>query len=123
MAREFPTEVIVSAATGMLLAEFSPVHEFYTYMAGEPVFTHQIPRLAREVKPALLERHPELAPTCQEAEEITQENWQQYRDRFIERHGAMMTVEPLKAAEHESIDPLSELAEMVHPDRIVVVKS
>lgn len=121
MPKEFPTEAVISAATGMLICPFDKVHEVCTYMAGEPVWTHQLPRVGREVEATLKQRHPELAQTFAEAEGITPDNWQEFRDRFIARHGATLTVAPMSEDQHQGIDPVSELAEMVPPDRIIQI--
>ena len=42
MKREFKMEVALSIATGRLLCPFSDMHECIEFLAGEPVFTHQL---------------------------------------------------------------------------------
>ena len=121
MPKAFPTEAVISAASGFLLCDFDKVHEISEYMAGEPVWTHQLPRVGQEIGVAIRVRHPELAPTLDECSQITPENYQQMRDRFIERHGPTIEISPLSADQHESREPISELAEMVPPDRILSI--
>lgn len=38
--REFPTAVIASLTTGVLLCEFSKMHEAAEYVMGHPIWTH-----------------------------------------------------------------------------------
>jgi hypothetical protein len=40
--RDFPTEVVLSILTGRLLCDFADMHECIEFLAGEPVFTHQL---------------------------------------------------------------------------------
>jgi hypothetical protein len=39
--REFPTAVIATLSTGVLLCEFSKVHEAAEFLMGHPIWTHQ----------------------------------------------------------------------------------
>jgi hypothetical protein len=39
---QFKTEVVLSILTGRLLCDFSEMHECIEFLAGEPVFTHQL---------------------------------------------------------------------------------
>lgn len=38
--RQFPTEVIASIATGVLLCKFGDLHEAAEYLMGHPIWTH-----------------------------------------------------------------------------------
>lgn len=38
--RDFPTAVIASLSSGVLLCEFGKVHEAAEYLMGHPIFTH-----------------------------------------------------------------------------------
>lgn len=122
--REFPTAAVLSAITGMLIVpNIGPVYEVLNFMTGESLMTHQLPRVGREATAVMLKRHPELAQTLVERDQVNPSNWQLWRDRWVERHGPTMAVPRMTAADHERIDPLSEAAELIHPDRIVVVKT
>lgn len=121
MPKDFPTEAVISAATGMLICPIDGVYEVCAYMAGEPVWTHQLPRVGREIEASLRARRPDLLATFDEAKEVTPDNWQTYLSRFIERHGPTISVAPMSDDQHESIDPVSEAAEMIHPDRIITM--
>lgn len=69
--REFPTAVVLSIVTGRLVCEFDKVHEAIEWMAGEPTWTHQLPRVAREAAAVILERHPDLAAAVDDAGQVT----------------------------------------------------
>lgn len=117
----FPTAEVASMVTGVLVCPVEGLYRLAKYAAGEDIYTHQLPRVSRELVPVMLKRYPELAETIKEAEQVNAENYQVWRDAWIARHGATMFVPRLSAAEHESIDPKSELAERIHPDRIVTI--
>ena len=120
--KEFPTADVLGTITGIRLGDLDGIYEVSSFMSGEAVFTHQLPRVGREIQAVVLRQHPELHPVIKEAESITPENWQPILAGWIARYGSTIALEPMSTDEHESIDPISELAEKVHPSRIVLVK-
>lgn len=46
---------------------------------------------------------------------------QHFLTKMVERYGETLPVPKMTADQHENIDPISELAETVHPDRIIPV--
>lgn len=120
--RDFSTAAVISAMTGILVCPMGDMHELLQWMADEPVWTHQLPRVSREAATIILANHPQLAPVATEAEGVTPDNWMVWRDTWCRRYGETIAVPKLTASTHERIDPLSELAESVHPDRIVQLK-
>lgn len=122
--KDFPTEAVLTTITGRVLYEagISAVYEVLQWMTGESVMTHQIPRISREARLAILALHPELKPTIAEAEQVDGSNWRIWRDTWIKRYGATISVPKMTADQHERIDPLSELVERVHPDKIAVIQ-
>lgn len=121
MAQSFPTPDVCSAATGYLVSTMDGVYRVLSFMDGESVYTHQIPRISREAQVAVIQQHPAFAETVAEAKQVTAENYRDWVARWIERHGETIDLEPMTAGEHERIDPISEVAEKVHPSRIAVV--
>jgi hypothetical protein len=85
------------------------------------VWTHQLPRVCREAKPHLLAQFPALAAVT--GDEVTPDNFAAWLYERIAEHGEWFDVVPMPEHAHESIDPISELAERVHPDRIVTVSA
>lgn len=59
--REFRTDVLLSIISGTFLCKFSDMHECMEYLAGGPVWTHQLPSVSREIGPRLRELFPDLA--------------------------------------------------------------
>lgn len=123
MHKDFPTAYVMSTLTGRLMSDgMSSIYEVLNWMTDENVMSHQFPRIMREARKVLVKRYPAMAQAVDEAEQVTQENWQTWRDRWIDRYGPTIAVPKFDADTHERIDPHSELAEQVHPDRIIVAK-
>lgn len=119
--KEFATADVLSTITGRLMGEIGGVYEVLNWMTGESVYTHQLPRIGREAMPVLVAMHPHLQQAVDEAEQVNRENWREWRQTWEDRYGPKIAVPKFTADSHERIDPLSELAEKVHPDKIVVV--
>ncbi len=124
MAKDFHIGDIISAATGVLVSprHIDGVYDILGFMTGESLFTHQLPRVGREAESVLLRQHPELAAAFEETKQVTRENWKEMLDGWVARYGEMLPVEPFTVDEHEYREPISELAEKVHPSKIIAVK-
>jgi hypothetical protein len=116
----FSLGAVLSVTTGRLLCPIGSVYEILNHMTGDNLFTHQLPRASRECEPFLLKQFPQLADI--DASSVTTENWLAWLEQQQAAHGNEFAVQPLPAGEHYEIDPVSELAEKVHPSKIVVVK-
>jgi hypothetical protein len=97
------------------------VYDILNFMTGDSLYTHQLPRAMRECRPHLLKQHPELASV--DESNVTAETWRAWLDEQIKRFGETLPVTPVPADSHEFIDPVSELAEMVHPSRIITINA
>lgn len=115
----FSLGTILSVTTGKLLCPIDGVYRILNFMTGDSIYTHQIPRVSRECAPHLLRQFPGLAEV--DASAVTPENWLAWLREQEAKHGDMFAVEPLPPSEHYAIDPISELAEKVHPSKIIVV--
>ena len=111
---------VLSITTGKLLCEIGGVYKILNHMTGDNLFTHQLPRASRECAPHLLTQFPHLAAI--NAESVTADNWAAWLHDQVLEHGNEFAVKPLPKDAHEFIDPMSELAEKVHPDKIIVVE-
>lgn len=120
--KEFPTADVLSTITGRLMGDIGGVYEVLNWMTGESVFTHQLPRIGREATPVLVAAHPQLAQAVDEAEQVTPQNYREWRQTWEDRYGPMIAVPKFTADTHERIDPMSELAEKVSPERIIAVR-
>ena len=119
--RAFPTLQVIAAITGLLVCDIGAVYEVLNWMTGENLYTHQLPRVGREAAPVVLALHPELSSAVKEASLVNRENWQEWAAQWLARYGETLTVPKMAAAEHERIDPFSELAEKVRPENIIIV--
>lgn len=121
--RDFHIGDILSVTTGKLVSPrlIEGVYDILNFMTGESLFTHQLPRVSREAAPVILRRHPQLADI--DTSGVNSETWRAWLGEQIARFGEMLPVPKMTVDEHERIDPISELAEKVHPDRIIVVES
>jgi hypothetical protein len=117
----FATADVLSTITGRLIGKIDGVYEVLSWMTGESVFTHQLPRIGREATPVLVAAHPQLQQAIDEAEQVTPENYKQWRQTWEDRYGSEIAVPKFTAESHERIDPLSELSEKVRPDKIIVI--
>jgi hypothetical protein len=121
VSRPFHIGDILSITTGRLVSprHVEGVYDILNYMTGDNLFTHQLPRASRECEPYLLKQHPQLANV--DSSGVTPETWRMWLDTQIATFGETLPVEPLPEHAHEFIDPLSELAEKVHPSNIIPV--
>lgn len=120
--RTFPIASVLSTVTGVLVSPIGGVYEVLNWMTGESVFTHQIPRISREAQPVIVAMHPQLQQAIDESKQVTADNWQSWLTTWTDRYGPEIAVPKMTADQHERIDPMSELAEKVHPDKIVAVE-
>lgn len=63
MKKDFPTEVVLSLTDGRLLCEFEKLHELVEFLAGEPVYTHQMAfrPFVEDLRSSAIAQHPKLA--------------------------------------------------------------
>lgn len=119
--KKFHIGDILSITTGRLVSPrlMEGMYDILGYMSGEQLWTHQLPRVSRECKPYLLEQHPQLKDV--DASNVTPENHKAWLAEQVAKFGEELPVSRLPWEAHERIDPLSELAEKVHPDRIIPI--
>ncbi len=117
----FHLGAVLSMTTGKLLCQMDDIYRIAQHLAGEPVWTHQLGRVMTESRPHLLAQFPALAAVT--GDEVTPENFAAWLYERVNEHGELLDVAPMPKDAHESIDPISELAEKVHPDRIVTVSA
>lgn len=122
--RDFHIGDILSITTGCLVSPklIGGVYEILNWMSGESLFTHQLPRVGREAAPILLAMYPQLADAQAEAEAVTSSNFDSFIAKMVARYGVTLPVPKLNEDQHERIDAVSELAEKVHPSKIIVVQ-
>jgi len=114
---------VLTVTTGKLVSRrhMEGIYDILNFMTRDNLFTHQLPRAGRECAPALLEQHPQLAAVT--GDDVTPENHAAWLEAQCAEFGEELLVQRLSEHAHEYIDPLSELAEKVHPSKIISVQS
>jgi hypothetical protein len=89
--REFPTAVIASLSSGILLCDFGAMHEAAEFLMGHPIWTHHFAskELWQEMQRTILAQHPEM-PTSLDA--VTKENYQSHAAALEKKFGTTVTI-------------------------------
>ncbi len=135
--KDFHLGDILSVTTDRLVSprHIGGVYDILGWMTGESLFTHQLPRVSDEAKPVILKMHPHLggpemdAAVADLSSRLSPERLAvepkvivaAWLAELVAKHGEMLPVPKMDADEHERIDPVSELAEKIHPSKIIVV--
>jgi len=119
--QRFHLGAVLSMTTGKLLCQIDDIYKIAQHLAGQPVWTHQLGRVMTESKQHLLAQFPALVAVT--GNEVTAENFASWLYERVAEHGEFLDVAPMPEHAHEHIDPISELAEKVHPDRIATVSA
>ena len=111
---------ILSITTGRLVSpkHIGGVYEICDWMTGQANFTHQLPRVSREIEPQLREDFPDLAAIEPPDGIDSMETLTAWLDSL--GLGETREVERLRnPADHTPIDPISEL-KMMRPDATII---
>ncbi len=114
--KTFRLGAVLSITTGTLLCPMEDVYAILNHMTGDNLFTHQLPRAARECRPFLMRQFPGLPHGFDER--VTTDNWSQWLYAAIQKHGDSFEVEQIPPQQHDRIDPLTEIASMVPAEKI-----
>lgn len=89
--RDFPTAVIASISSGVLLCKFSDMHEAAEFLMGHPIWTHHFgsKELWQEMQRTILEQCPGM-PT--DASGITKDNWPAFKEKLDAELGEKVTI-------------------------------
>lgn len=113
---------VLSITTGKLVSpeHIGGVYKICDWMTGQSNFTHQLPRVSREIEPDLRRQHPGLASV--EAPEFDgEESVFAWLETLYPIYGERVEVSKLAdPIDHTSIDPVAEL-KMMRPDAEIVV--
>jgi hypothetical protein len=121
--RTFHLGDVLSITTGRLVSprHMEGVHDILDWMTGDNLFTHQLPRAARECEIPLLHQHPDLAAIVppESFGDDPEQGVASWLATQVANYGETRQVAPLGTAEHTRIDPLAELRQM-RPDAEIV---
>lgn len=121
--KQFHLAHILSITTGILLPApdveypMETVYEILNFMTKDNLYTHQLPRAAKEVRPYLLEQFPWAKEI--DASNIGSGEWDTWLAQQVEKYGAWHMVAPMHLEDHENIDPIDEIRRM-RPDLPVI---
>lgn len=121
-AQSFALGDVLSITTDRLVSRdhISGVYRILNFMTGDNLFTHTLSRAAAECKPSLLAQHPQLTEIVVPDDFGTAEAVFAWLAEQEAVYGSMLDIEPLDAADHTVIDPVSELR-MMRPGAPVIV--
>jgi hypothetical protein len=87
--REFPTAVIASLSSGVLLCPFEKMHEAAEYLMGHPIWTSHFASNWRDMQRAILLQCPGM-PTS--LDDVTKDNWEAKLTALVAELGATQTI-------------------------------
>lgn len=124
--KRFNISSIISAGTSCLVGPIDEVYEILNFMTGDDLYTHQLPRAGRECRDYIYDQFPWLNDI--DLEKARQENgqswdkWHNWVDRQAKQYGEFHEVSPIPMDDHDIIDPIDELEQMVDdPSKIVII--
>lgn len=146
MSKEFHISDVLSVTTGRLVSyrHMEGIYELCRFLTGEPVFAHQLGRVAKEAEPWLRAQFPYLMPDYpamakqlkalddllaldgddRKARETTITAWVEatrHQVKLPESIPEMLPVYEMGADMHTGIDPIEELEAMVGKDRVLPI--
>lgn len=124
-AQYFAGDVVVTAATGKMICEdFSDVHALFEVVMGQPVFTHQLPRLRDAVRDWIYRCHPFLFNEwAAVGPNVNRENWHQWHTLALREH-PQLWIKPMPASDAPDCStPIADAVEMVGAEKVLVVNS
>ena len=115
---------VLYVTTGILACEgeahpIDGVYKILDFMTGASNFTHQLPRVRKECTPHLLAQFPQLSAVTKEG--VGPHNYLAWLEDAKTRFGDAFDVASLPAGQHEAREPLSELIEMIGPERVIPI--
>ena len=121
MWKPFHIGDVLTITTGKLVSPrlMDGAYEILNYMTGDNLFTHQLPRAAKECAPWLLRQHPTLAEV--DASTLSAGTWKEWLADQVVRSGEYLEVEPIPPDDHVTKDPITELREMAPHLPIILV--
>lgn len=122
--RSFHLGDVLSVTTAYLVAPrgIEAMYDLLSFMTGDELFTHQLSRAREECAPDLLRQYPDLAEVWVPAEFGDEAHVLSWLAKQVVVFGEHLDVTPLAEGDHTRIDPLTELASMVGPERIIAVE-
>lgn len=118
MKKKFKIEVVLSAINGILLCQIGEVYDVLTFLTGDNLFTHQLPRAGRVCRIPVFKQHPFLKEI--DTSDINTENWKEKLEAIKVNHPNEIELSPIKNWTH--INPTEEAVDMMGGDKSKVIE-
>lgn len=138
-SKQFHITTVFSAVTGRLMTPYHPkyignkndngfgeVYDILNFMTGDDLYTHQLGRSAKECAPYFPEFTKGWAQAAEGVADIAGDNHdmlvnglQRLLKGLTILHGEWIEVQRIPMDDHDVIDPVTELAQMVPPEKII----
>jgi hypothetical protein len=113
-------QVLTVSTSKMLCEKMGDLYGIMNFLTGDDLFTHQLVRAFKPCKKYVLEQYPGLAGV--DTSSVTPDNYKEWLSEQVSVYGEVFQLSPMPEGYYEHKDPLSELAEMVPPEKIIVLK-
>jgi hypothetical protein len=121
MSKKFPLGAVLSIVGDRLMCEIGMVYKILNFMTDDNLFTHQLPRVAKECRPYLLKAHPFLWEYLDMQDDINKDNWNIKLAECEMNWGKELEVEPIPKDDHTKKDALKEAVEMMGKDKVIKI--
>lgn len=108
--KTFSDAALLSLMSGVLVGDFGEMQEAVQVLAGGPVWTHQLPRVCREMRPALARLWPDLAAI--DVSGVSAETFPAWKAAHPELYGPTARREVTQLPGVWLGDPIAEAKEM-----------
>lgn len=117
--REFDLRIILSLSEGILLTEFSIMHEAAEFLLGHPIWTHEFASkdLWKIMRASVLTQHPQLKKT--DTKGINRDNYQERLAAFELTFGKTLKLTCVSHVRNES--PLKSLERIATNKPIIIL--
>ncbi len=121
-AKEFSTGAAISISSGYMLARegFGAVHELMEWLAGFPIWTHQIPRMSDELRALALAQHANL-PLREALEPVDAERWEEVLSGWERRLGKTFTFTKGDGTLATQRNPIDEAVERFGAEKVIPI--
>ncbi len=113
--RHFTLAQILNVIDGHLFSKIDDVYELLDFMTGDSLMTHQLPRASDEVKPYILNRHPQLRDMI--VPEVTPANYKKVLSDLEAVYGNDFGLYPIADGEYAPQEPIQEIVNMIEDSR------
>lgn len=118
--RDFPTNVVITALTGLLLCELGEMYEVYSFLIGRPVYTHEIPTVGRLVAPHIVSQLPQLDGL--DVSNVNRDTARSEIARFAKLFGCSLPLSPIGWNTVADRTPWETLADIIGDDNVIEVQ-